>query len=55
MLSHLDPSRLQAQLSDSNQAGLDPTDLFERFQQSPTLGPRMSDPRVLAALMDMAR
>eukprot|EP00878_Enallax_costatus_P024991 GHUV01026707.1.p1 GENE.GHUV01026707.1~~GHUV01026707.1.p1 ORF type:complete len:385 (+),score=94.03 GHUV01026707.1:234-1388(+) len=54
MLSGLDPAKLQSQLSDSNQAGLDPTALFERFQQSPSLGPRMSDPRVLAALMDMA-
>ncbi len=55
MLSNLDASKMAAGMSASSQAGLDPTALFERFNASPTLAARMQDPRVLAALMDMAR
>ena len=55
MLSGLDAQRMAAGLSASSAAGIDPAALFERFSASPTLGPRMSNPRVLAALMDMAR
>ncbi|KAF8069370.1 TIC40 [Scenedesmus sp. PABB004] len=54
MLSQLDAAKMASGLSASSRAGLDPAALFERFSQSPTLAPRMNDPRVLAALMDLA-
>lgn len=55
MFSGLDPSKMAAGLQASHQAGLDAAQLMERLQQSPTLAARMNNPRVLAALMDMAR
>lgn len=42
-------------MSATLQAGIDPAAIVQRFQQSPTLAKAMENPRVMAALMDMAR
>jgi hypothetical protein len=51
----LDPRRMAEGMAASRAAGLDPAALLAAFHASPSLAPRMSNPRVLTALMDLAR
>jgi hypothetical protein len=51
----LDPSKMASGIASAQQGGLDAARLLERFHASPSLSQRMTNPRVLAALMDMAR
>jgi hypothetical protein len=55
IIQHVDLNRVSQGMSATLQAGIDPAALIQRFQQSPTLAKAMENPRVLAALMDMAR
>jgi hypothetical protein len=54
IIQNVDLSRVSQGMSATLQAGIDPAALIQRFQQSPTLAKAMENPRVLAALMDMA-
>lgn len=55
IIANVDMDKVSQGMSATLQAGIDPTQLIERFQQSPSLAKAMENPRVLAALMDMAR
>jgi hypothetical protein len=55
MFTGLDPSKMASGIASAQQGGLDAARLLERFHASPSLSQRMTNPRVLAALMDMAR
>jgi len=55
IIQNVDMSKVSQGMSATLQAGIDPARLIERFQQSPSLAKAMENPRVLAALMDMAR
>jgi hypothetical protein len=55
MFAGVDPSKMAAGIAATQQSGLDAARLLERFHASPSLSQRMTNPRVLAALMDMAR
>lgn len=54
MFAGLDPSQMAAGIAATQRSGLEPAALLERFSASPSLSQRMNNPRVLAALMDMA-
>ncbi|WIA10443.1 hypothetical protein OEZ85_010635 [Tetradesmus obliquus] len=54
MFAGLDPSQMAAGIAATQRSGLEPSALLERFSASPSLSQRMNNPRVLAALMDMA-
>jgi hypothetical protein len=47
--------RLEAGLAASRAAGIDPSAIFARLSNHPALGPKLQNPRVLAALMDCVR
>jgi hypothetical protein len=55
MFANLDAAKMQQGLQATMDAGLDPAAIVARFQQSPSLATAMQNPRVMAALMDMAR
>jgi hypothetical protein len=53
--SSMGAERLEAGLAASRAAGIDPSAIFARLSGHPTLGPKLQNPRVLAALMDCCR
>lgn len=55
IIKGIDMERVSEGMSAAQQAGIDPAALVQRFQQSPTLAEAIKSPRVMAALMDMAR
>lgn len=54
IIQGVDLDKVSAGMSATLQAGIDPARLIQRFQESPSLAKAMENPRVLAALMDMA-
>lgn len=55
IIQNVDVTKMTKGVSATLQAGIDPAALTKRFQQSPSLAKAMENPRVMAALMDMAR
>lgn len=55
IIQGVDLNKVSQGMTATLQAGIDPSQLIQRFQQSPSLAKAMENPRVLAALMDMAR
>jgi hypothetical protein len=55
LIQAVDVGKMQAGMSASLAAGIDPTAVIRAFQASPSLAKAMENPRVMAALMDMAR
>lgn len=55
IIQGVDMSKIPQGISATLQAGIDPARLVERFRESPSLAKAMENPRVLAALMDLAR
>lgn len=54
IMQGVDLDKVSAGMSATLQAGIDPVRLIQRFEASPSLAKAMQNPRVLAALMDMA-
>lgn len=54
IIQGVDLNKVSQGMTATLQAGIDPSQLIQRFQQSPSLAKAMENPRVLAALMDMA-
>jgi hypothetical protein len=54
IMQGVDLDKVSAGMSATLQAGIDPARLIQRFEASPSLAKAMQNPRVLAALMDMA-